>query len=63
MLTYLVSETLIQAIPAVNKVLDGLNPEYIWVRAVTLVVAAAIYVFAVVLANNAAAKRFEKVNL
>lgn len=62
-LTYLVSETLIQAIPAINKVLDGLNPEYIWVRAVTLVVAAAIYVFAVVLANNAAAKRFEKVNL
>ena len=62
-LTYLVCETIIQTVPAVNKVLDGLDVEYIWVRATVLVVTAAVYLFTAVLANNAAAKHFEKVSL
>lgn len=62
-LGYGVMETLVQAIPALRNTLDGLDPDYIWLRAVVFVVAALFYIFATYIANTCAAKRFEKVNL
>ena len=60
---YVATETIVQAVPAIRAIFDGYDQQYLWARAISVVVALGIYAAITFVANNIAVKKFEKVNL
>lgn len=63
LLTYGVFETLVQAIPALTKSLDGYDGAYTWARLTVLAIGIILYPLTTFAANKIAINKFKKVNL
>ena len=60
---YSACETLVQLIPALTAALDGLDPAYLWARAITLVSGAALFAALTYDGVRAGQKKFDKISL
>jgi hypothetical protein len=63
LLVYSLVETAVNVVPRFNVIFDSLWGDFVFARAIVLVVGVIAYIILTVVANRIAQKRFEKVSL